>query len=56
MQNQALQDMEVLKKILNNDIEFKDVDIETKKRLIVLCKKREQQIKLQIESYKKKLK
>ena len=51
----ALDDMKTLKGILNNTISIKDVDINTKKRLIILCNNREQQIRKKISEYKNKL-
>ena len=56
MQNQALEDINVLKEIINNKIELRNIDIETKKRLILLCKQREQQIREKIDTYKLNLK
>lgn len=45
---QNIKDLEILKKIINKEILIKDVEYNTKKRLIVLCKKRTEEIREKI--------
>ena len=44
MQSSPLDDLEILGKVIRGEIQSKDVDDETKERLIVLCQKRGKEI------------
>lgn len=44
-----LEDMELLEKIMKQQIDIKDVDINTKKRITELCKQRLNKINIQIK-------
>lgn len=50
-----IDDMETLRKILSNEIQIKDLDNDTKRRLIALCNKRELEIKEKIKETKEKI-
>ncbi len=51
---QNIEDLEILKKIINKEILIKDVEYNTKKRLIVLCNKRTEEIKEKIKKLENK--
>ena len=53
--NQTNNDFEILKKIVNKELSFDDVDFETKIRLIKLCDKRIDEINKKIDEYDKKI-
>ena len=53
-QVQDLEDFEILKKIINNEIDMKDIDYNTKIRLINLCEKRTKQIQQKIKDLENK--
>ena len=52
----SLDDMEVLKDIINGNKKIKDLDEDVKIRLIKLCQKRSQQLDKKIENKDKDLK
>lgn len=53
--NQMITDFEILKKIVNKELSFKDVDYETKIRLIKLCDNRINEINEKIKEYDRKI-
>ena len=54
-EKQKLEDFSILEKIVNNQLDIKDVDYDTKIRLIELCDNRLKVIKNKIESIDRKL-
>lgn len=50
----AIDDVEILKKILDGEIEIKSLDDEVKRRLISLCKNREKEVREKIDNLKTK--
>lgn len=53
--NSPLDDMEILKDILNGKIQIKDLDDDLKARLINLCNKRTEEVNKKIEDKKKEI-
>lgn len=53
--NQMITDFEILKKIVNKELSFKDVDYETKIRLIKLCDNRINEINKKIKEYDRRI-
>ena len=54
-ENQKLEDFSILEKIVNNQLDMKDVDYDTKIRLIELCDDRIRAIKNKIDCIDRKL-
>ena len=50
-----MEDIDILKKVLDNKIKIQDLDDETKIRIIYLCKKRINQINEKIEDRNKSI-
>ena len=53
--SQKLDDFEILKKIVNKELSIKEVDLETKIRLIKLCDNRINEINKKIADYDKRI-
>ena len=53
--NQMITDFEILKKIVNKELSFKDVDYETKIRLIKLCDNRINEINKKVKEYDRRI-
>lgn len=54
--NNSLDDLECLKNIIDKKISIKELDIEQKKRLILLCNERKNKINMKIEQTDMKIK
>lgn len=55
LKDTALEDLKVLKDVINGEIQIKDLDIDLEKRLIILCNNRISQINKKIEDKESKI-